>query len=798
MFNYTVYSFESGKWVTLANILHPQNSTLHNNLAEEALYKYKIQAWDSSGNPSPNSSEVNFYLTDITPPSIPSNFGAAIVGFDDAINITWTQNIDDTVNYSIFWQHPVTSLWVEIANITHPKDFFVFRHALLVDDGVYHFKIRAIDDVGLDSGFSLPVEVTHDDQLPPQPPVGLIAVTASSSEIGLGWTASPDDDVEWYRVLRNATGGGATGPWVAVVEIKTFSYTVTNLLAYTTYYFVLLCLDEASNPSADSNVASNTTFAVAPAKPNMDDLPDYTNDPTLNVTGTTELGTTVLVYIGTTQTASGDEDGSGNFRIEIKLSEGANEITVRARNTAMLLSELSDAQTVILDTAAPKAKAGADIALKKGGTASFNASASTDNYGIANYSWSFEYGSRATVVLYGMGNMFVFDDIGEYEVTLTVTDLADNTGTDKLWVNVTSPVVRPKVVTTDPEDEDTDVSIDTSVTITFDIAMDTVSVKDTLSISPAVDHTLNWSDGNTTVTIIFDDSLDYNTTYEITIGDAKATTGGILQDAPIVFSFTTEEEPVLPPPTPTLSISPITVTKIEPGDSITISGTTTDIGSGTEVDVTIDGTSVKGTVAADGTWTVSIKVLDTPGTYTVTVTIGELTKTETITVSEPEKEPEKETEDRNALYAGLGIVIIIILAALALLFLRRRKPAEGEEPLEEEGESESVGEEESIEEEEEEEEGESVGEVEEEVEEEVAEEEETIEEEAEEEEEEPVEEEAEEEEVEEEEIEDVSALQTMACPKCGTEIEVPESDEPKVSLHCPACGAKGKIKNPYL
>jgi hypothetical protein len=43
-----------------------------------------------------------------------------------------------------------------------------------------------------------------------------------------------------------------------------------------------------------------------------------------------------------------------------------------------------------------------------------------------------------------------------------------------------------------------------------------------------------------------------------------------------------------------------------------------------------------------------------------------------------------------------------------------------------------------------------------------------------------------------------SKLKTSKCPKCQERFEIPHSDEPKLKIQCPECGAKGSIKNPYL
>jgi hypothetical protein len=62
--------------------------------------------------------------------------------------------------------------------------------------------------------------------------------------------------------------------------------------------------------------------------------------------------------------------------------------------------------------------------------------------------------------------------------------------------------------------------------------------------------------------------------------------------------------------------------------------------------------------------------------------------------------------------------------------------------------------------------------------------------------------EAEDEELEEEEkeleLEDMLEAKTINCPDCEMEIEVPISEDEKMVVSCSSCGAKGRIKNPYL
>jgi len=97
---------------------------------------------------------------------------------------------------------------------------------------------------------------------------------------------------------------------------------------------------------------------------------------------------------------------------------------------------------------------------------------------------------------------------------------------------------------------------------------------------------------------------------------------------------------------PVVSIG--TLETVEPGDTVTIEGTTDD--DDAEIVVTIDGTDYSATNNGDGTWTVEITAPATDGDYTVTVVAtdeaGNISDeaTTTLVVVTPEGEPEETPE----------------------------------------------------------------------------------------------------------------------------------------------------------
>jgi hypothetical protein len=88
-----------------------------------------------------------------------------------------------------------------------------------------------------------------------------------------------------------------------------------------------------------------------------------------------------------------------------------------------------------VDTEPPVAVANPPQRIKEGGTASFNATGSSDNSGIWTYVWSFNY-NQAPIELAGDEASYKFQLKGNYTITLTVIDLSGNVATATTYVEV--------------------------------------------------------------------------------------------------------------------------------------------------------------------------------------------------------------------------------------------------------------------------------------------------------------------------------------------------------------------------
>jgi len=157
-------------------------------------------------------------------------------------------------------------------------------------------------------------------------------------------------------------------------------------------------------------------------------------------------------------------------------SNGAHVLKAEARDAAGNVG--SSQVSVTVDNAPPVAAAGADRSVSPGTVITFDGSASTDNVGVASYTWTFNDGGPQTLT--GISPTYTFNNVGNFLVTLTVSDAAGNTATDVMWVNVTvdtappvaragadQPVLQGALVTLDGSGSTDDVGI-ANYTWTFD------------------------------------------------------------------------------------------------------------------------------------------------------------------------------------------------------------------------------------------------------------------------------------------------------------------------------------------
>ncbi len=191
-----------------------------------------------------------------------------------------------------------------------PENFTI---GSLIPDQLYYFGIRTSDGAGLSPLSNIATSYPEIDLGPPSDVADLRAVEGGETgEVLLQWTAPGDDgdmgSAELY-IIRYNTTGLSTANWDTSVDVANQveprdaglleSFTVTGLNTEARYYFALMAVDEAGNPTQMSNVATAEAHLDVTSPRAITDLSALTG---------TDNGEVVLYW-----TAPGDDGSSGNI-----------------------------------------------------------------------------------------------------------------------------------------------------------------------------------------------------------------------------------------------------------------------------------------------------------------------------------------------------------------------------------------------------------------------------------------------------------------------------------------------------
>jgi hypothetical protein len=168
-----------------------------------------------------------------------------------------------------------------------------------------------------------------------------------------------------------------------------------------------------------------------------------------------------------------------------------------------------------IDGTPPSAAAGPDVSTDEDLPVAFDGTASSDDVGIVNWTWTFSDGSVRT--LYGSTASYAFATPGTYVVTLAVRDSAGNVGTDTFTVTV-SDVTPPTVSITSPAAGATASgtiavvadATDNGGAVRVEFFVDDVSVgNDTAAPYSFSLDTTGYADGNHVVRVVAYDAAGY-------------------------------------------------------------------------------------------------------------------------------------------------------------------------------------------------------------------------------------------------------------------------------------------------
>jgi PKD repeat protein len=218
---------------------------------------------------------------------------------------------------------------------------------------------------------------------------------------GIGPTYQFDNAGEFVVTLTVADGGGSTAT-------DTMTVTVIDTEA------------PVANAGADQTVDMGATVTLnASLSSDNVGIADYV---------------WTFTYDGTEETLTGMVQSyafelPGVYTVTLNVTDAAGNY---ATDTVVI---------TVHDTELPTADAGTDIDAIAGEEVTFDGTGSSDNVGIAEYSWAFI--DSTSQVLHTATPSYTFDTAGEYIVTLTVTDDDGNIDTDTVTVRVTAANAAP-------------------------------------------------------------------------------------------------------------------------------------------------------------------------------------------------------------------------------------------------------------------------------------------------------------------------------------------------------------------
>nr|WP_280176356.1 Ig-like domain-containing protein [Methylorubrum populi] len=305
----------------------------------EGANQVTVVARDAAGNLGPASAAVTFTV-DTAAPNIPNLTPVAGPINDGTPTLTGTADAGATVTLL----NGTTVLGTAIAD---QNGAFSFTPTTPLGDGTYALTATATDAAGNASGTSVPVVLAIDTAAPAAPtltsPGGAVADTTPDIT-GTGEAGTT------VTLFDGATAVGTA----TVAQNGTFTVSPATPLTQGTHSLTVQLTDAAGNVSAATAPLSVVVDTLPPSAPVITNA-GLTNDSTPTITGTAEAGTTVTLSNNGTVLGSVVTDGNGAFSFTPTqaFGEGANQVTVVARDAAGNLGPASAAVTFTVDTAAP-------------------------------------------------------------------------------------------------------------------------------------------------------------------------------------------------------------------------------------------------------------------------------------------------------------------------------------------------------------------------------------------------------------------------------------------------------------
>ena len=200
--------------------------------------------------------------------SVSAPAGVSIFPNINRIQISWTAN-SFAESFKIYRSVAGENDFILIGTSTNSG----FSDAVFLYNTTYEYSISAVYSGGAESGLSNPVFGSIINQVAPSSPSGL-SVVETEENITVRWTASDDEDLDFYDIYRSLLESSGFEQINDVPVHKTFSeYADNNVIEDITYYYRIKSTDVAGNESNFSDfVTGNRIDRVPPSQPSFLDF----------------------------------------------------------------------------------------------------------------------------------------------------------------------------------------------------------------------------------------------------------------------------------------------------------------------------------------------------------------------------------------------------------------------------------------------------------------------------------------------------------------------------------------------
>ncbi len=390
---------------------------------------YNITAVDTASNWN-QTGQIDIDVVDTSGPEInDESLGNGTTGDDYVFNASVTDNSGVSSVY--------VKYWTDVSNPTNSSmlleggDHYEKTVSLPANATVLNYNISAMDSSG-NWNKSVEVDLPVLDNDAPT----LTDLSAGDGTIGENYTfnVSALDNIAVDNVTVHYWLDSSSPENVTMEQVNDhYEYNITIPVDTTELNYNISAVDSSDNRN---ETGLKTVIIQDSIKPVADAGPDKTvNEDTEAVFNGSNSSDNVEI---TDFTWMIEEEQVQGKEVQHNFSQpGIYEVTLNVTDEAGNY-DTDKCNVTVLDVTSPTAEAGPNRSVNTGAHVLFNGSQSSDNVGITDYRWTI-----MSEEFNGMEVHYNFTEPGLYEITLEVTDEADNSDIDTCLVNVTGDSTPP-------------------------------------------------------------------------------------------------------------------------------------------------------------------------------------------------------------------------------------------------------------------------------------------------------------------------------------------------------------------